>query len=325
MKALPNPPVGVRMVMEVICIMLKEKPDWDSAKKVLGNVNFLKQLQEYDKEAVFGLLKKLQPYLSNDLFTEESMLKISQAAAALCKWVHAMVIYSRVSREVEPKQRKLEEMTRTLLDKENLLKEKQASLRAVLDKVAELKKKLDETLADKAYWQQQMQTCQVQLVRASKLTTGLSDEEIRWKSDAEKLKKQVCSLSFSIHLEDCCAFKSILCVLFVQIENLVGDAFLSAACISYFGPFTGAYRQELTSQWVEGCRARGIPVTDNFSLVGTLGDPVQIRDWNLAGLPTDDVSIDSALLREFGQRWPLFIDPQGQVCLPIRFSDISLR
>jgi dynein heavy chain len=88
---------------------------------------------------------------------------------------------------------------------------------------------------------------------------------------------------------------------------------LSAACVSYYGAFTGSYRAALVAQWVEGCKAKGIPVTANYSLVQTLGDPVLIREWNLTGLPADSVSIDSALLREFGQRWPLFIDPQGQV------------
>lgn len=38
---------------------------------------------------------------------------------------------------------------------------------------------------------------------------------------------------------------------------------------------------------------KGIPRSDNFSLRDTLGDPVLIRAWNIAGLPTDSFSVDN--------------------------------
>ena len=34
-----------------------------------------------------------------------------------------------------------------------------------------------------------------------------------------------------------------------QTDLLVGDVFLSAACISYFGAFTGTYRDLLVAKW----------------------------------------------------------------------------
>jgi dynein heavy chain len=54
------------------------------------------------------------------------------------------------------------------------------------------------------------------LERAGKLTSGLSEEGVRWRATGEQLQK--------------------------QIELLVGDVFISAACIAYYGAFTGSYR-----------------------------------------------------------------------------------
>lgn len=49
----------------------------------------------------------------------------------------------------------------------------------------------------------------------------------------------------------------------------------------------------------------------NFSLQNILGEPVTIRQWNLCGLPTDQFSVDNAVVVFNSRRWPLMIDPQG--------------
>ena len=43
----------------------------------------------------------------------------------------------------------------------------------------------------------------------------------------------------------------------------------------------------------------------------TLGDPVKIRAWQIAGLPVDSFSIDNGIIVDNARRWPLMIDPQG--------------
>ena len=56
----------------------------------------------------------------------------------------------------------------------------------------------------------------------------------------------------------------------------------------------------------------GIHHSQNCTLVGTLGDPVKIRKWQIHGLPRDTLSVDNGVIVEYSKRWPLFIDPQGQ-------------
>lgn len=119
--------------------------------------------------------------------------------------------------------------------------------------------------------------------RAEKLVVLLADEGVRWGETVE--------------------------VISGEIERLVGNVFLSCACISYFGAFTGQYREKLVEKWVEGCLEREIPTSDDFTLVKTMGDPVVLRNWGIAGLPSDNVSSENGILTMQAERYALCIDP----------------
>uniref|UniRef100_A0A8C8RTF4 Uncharacterized protein n=1 Tax=Pelusios castaneus TaxID=367368 RepID=A0A8C8RTF4_9SAUR len=66
---------------------------------------------------------------------------------------------------------------------------------------------------------------------------------------------------------------------------------------------------------------KNIPCSENFSLSKTLGDPIKIRAWNIAGLPTDNFSVDNGVIVDNSRRWPLMIDPQGQANKWIKNSE----
>ncbi|XP_053376707.1 dynein axonemal heavy chain 3-like [Mercenaria mercenaria] len=126
----------------------------------------------------------------------------------------------------------------------------------------------------------------VKIERAEKLISGLGGEKERWTKNVEDLSE--------------------------TYDNIIGDVLLSASVVAYLGPFILAYRQECLKEWYTMCEEKGIPLSEQFSLSGTLGDPVKIRDWQIAGLPVDNFSTDNALIATSANRWPLMIDPQGQ-------------
>ena len=78
----------------------------------------------------------------------------------------------------------------------------------------------------------------------------------------------------------------------LEIGNVVGNVFVAAACVAYFGAFTSLYRHELISSWIQRCKELEIPVSDDFSLINVLADAFEIRQWNADGLPRDSVSIN---------------------------------
>ncbi|MGH0124048.1 UNVERIFIED_CONTAM: hypothetical protein FKN15_034456 [Acipenser sinensis] len=98
----------------------------------------------------------------------------------------------------------------------------------------------------------------------------------------------------------------------IKYTNLTGDVLLSSGMVAYLGAFTVDYRLECQKQWHILCKQRKVPCSEEFTLSNTLGDPVKIRAWQIAGLPVDSFSIDNGIIVSNSRRWPLMIDPQGQ-------------
>ena len=187
---------------------------------------------------------------------------------------------------VEPKKAKLREAEATLAEANAQLKEKQDALAAVIANVEALQAQLTQAQKEQKDLKDEAEITEKRLERAGKLTSALADEGVRWQETADSLAD--------------------------QIGLLVGDVFISAACIAYYGAFTGPYREALVSDWLDRCTEAGIPASENPTLRSTLASPVEVREWNIFGLPTDDVSVDNGILVTRGKRWPLMIDPQGQ-------------
>uniref|UniRef100_A0A6Q2WX96 Dynein axonemal heavy chain 12 n=1 Tax=Esox lucius TaxID=8010 RepID=A0A6Q2WX96_ESOLU len=302
-KSMKSPPSGVKLVMAAVCVMKELKPDkiadpagtgqkildyWGPSKKLLGDMNFLRDLKEYDKDKIpVHVMQKIRSeYMTNPDFDPAKVAKASSAAEGLCRWVTAMEIYDRVAKVVAPKKASLNEAQRSLATTMALLDEKRAELKEVEDRLALLQQTFEEKTKEKAQLEFQVDLCACKLERAEKLIGGLGGEKTRWSKAADDLQN--------------------------IYDNLTGDVLISAGVIAYLGAFTASFRQNCTKIWTTLCKSKNIPSSDDFSLSKTLGDPIKIRAWNIAGLPTDSFSIDNGIIVSNSRRWPLMIDPQGQ-------------
>ncbi|XP_070178052.1 dynein axonemal heavy chain 6-like [Littorina saxatilis] len=215
----------------------------------------------------------------------------------MCMWVRAMDLYARVFRTVEPKRLRLAQAESELAATMKTLKEKQDKLAAVEAKIAELQKSYDDSITEKQKLERNIATTGSRLKRASKLTSALADEQVRWSESVKQFNG--------------------------MIGNVVGDVFVAAACVAYYGAFTSVYRQELVSSWTEQCLIKKIPCTAGLTLENVLADPFEIRQWNTDGLPRDQVSTENAVLVTRARRWPLMIDPQEQANRWIRNREVK--
>ncbi|KAL6119092.1 dnah12 [Pungitius sinensis] len=302
-KSMKNPPSGVKLVMSAVCVMKEIKPDkivdpagtgkkvfdyWGPSKKLVGDMNFLRDLREYDKDNIpLPVMQKIRSeYMTNPDFNPSIVAKASSAAEGLCKWIKAMEVYDRVAKVVAPKKASLAEAQESLAATMVLLDQKRSELKEVEDRLAALQKTFEEKTEEKAQLEIQVDLCARKLERAEKLIGGLGGEKTRWSKAADDLQN--------------------------TYDNLTGDVLISAGVIAYLGAFTAGFRLDCTRSWSKLCQSKNIPSADEFSLSKTLGDPIEIRTWNIAGLPSDSFSIDNGVIVRNSRRWPLMIDPQGQ-------------
>ncbi|XP_063150960.1 dynein axonemal heavy chain 6 [Candoia aspera] len=297
-RVFTKPPDLVMTVMEAICILLNAKPDWATAKQLLGDSTFLKKLLEYDKENIKGaILLKLQKYINNPDFIPEKVEKVSKACKSMCMWVRAMDLYSRVVKVVEPKRQKLNAAQAELDATLSTLRDKQKKLRQVEEQIQELQDQFERSVNEKETLARTMALTQARLTRAGKLTAALGDEQVRWEESI---------LNFE-----------------AEISNITGNVFIAAACVAYYGAFTAQYRHLLRDCWIKQCQDLDIPISSDFSLINILGDSYEIRQWNTDGLPRDYISTENGILVTRGRRWPLMIDPQDQANRWIRNKEVK--
>lgn len=125
-KSMRNPPGGVKLALEAVCIMLgippDKKPDpdkpgqriidfWGPSIKLMSNTNFIDQLRSYDKDNIDVKIMKTirETYIPNENFQPDIVAKASSAAEGMCRWVRAMNTYDRVAKIVAPKKIALKE------------------------------------------------------------------------------------------------------------------------------------------------------------------------------------------------------------------------
>ncbi|GAB1599972.1 hypothetical protein Ahia01_000274700 [Argonauta hians] len=302
LKSMTNPPTIVKLIMESVCVMLsikaERKPDgasgkmiedfWGPSLKLLGDMKFLEKLKTYNKDnippAIMFRIRKT--YIPNPEFDPAVVAKASTACEGLCRWVRAMDVYDKVAKVVAPKKIKLAEAEHELGIQMQKLDEKRGQLKEVADKLQALNDKFEAMTQKKKELEDNIDICSKKLARAEQLIGGLGGEKVRWTNAAQALGE--------------------------LYDRITGDVLLSSGVVAYLGAFTVDYRQTIIKDWIVQCQEKNIPCSADFNLSACLGDQVKIREWQIAGLPADNFSIENGIITSGSRRWPLMIDPQGQ-------------
>jgi dynein heavy chain len=303
-KNLANPPAGVKLAMEAICVMFEVKPVkkndpnqagkkfddyWDASKSgpLADPKGLLDDLFNFDKDNMKeAVITKIQPYIDREDFDPAAIKKSSVACEALCMWTRAMHKYHFVAKAVEPKRRMLAAAEADLEQTMGKLRGAQAELKAVEDKLAQLEADYNGAIKKQSELAHEMEMCNIKLGNATKLIEGLGGEKERWTLTVAQLAE--------------------------KYELLPGDSLVAAGMVAYAGPFVAEYRVDFEILWRNTMEAEKIVFSEGANLVNVLGQPVTVQQWSVCGLPNDNLSVENGIILDTGRRWPLMIDPQRQ-------------
>ena len=301
-QSLKQPSQNIVLVLEFCCHMFNLKPKKNHMGKsqndqhgffelsrltLLGNPNqFLKDMIGFDKDNIDEkIVRKVNSMLSNPNFSMSDIAQASGALVGIMKWVQAMMKYHELLKIVNPKRAKVAEMNEKLAVVRARLAEKRKKLQEVEEMMAELQAQYEEKLDNERQLVAKIDDSNKKLVRAGKIIDGLADEKIRWEATVGKLEKDG--------------------------SLLIGDCLVAAGMIAYSGPFTAKFRTDMEEDWQKKIKNLGIKVSEGVSMKKIMEDPVVTKTWTMAQLPSDNLSIENAIIIFQSRRWPLMIDPQN--------------
>eukprot|EP00698_Gefionella_okellyi_P011840 TRINITY_DN3147_c1_g1_i1.p1 TRINITY_DN3147_c1_g1~~TRINITY_DN3147_c1_g1_i1.p1 ORF type:complete len:4456 (-),score=1211.74 TRINITY_DN3147_c1_g1_i1:43-11907(-) len=293
LKSFPKPTKDVVNVLNAVALLLSSPTHlqidltWTAMKRLMGRVDhFLEQLVHFDKDNIaHANIAAVRPYVLDDGFNGEAISYKSVAAAGLCEWVRNIVAYNEVYNFVQPKRDALAAANALLAKSQQSLKESQARLQKLNDRLAELTGQFQVASDEKNRVVAQAERTELRLELAGRLIGSLTDERERWQESIKDFAKR----EFTV----------------------VADVLYSAAFISYGGAFTKPYREVLQQQLASSLQVEGFNVSQT-NPTALLADEALVARWSKEGLPTDPTSVQNAAIVCNCIRWPLLIDPELQ-------------
>ena len=257
-------------------------------KRLLSNPNqLLKDLIGYDKDNIpETTVKKVTPMMDLPEMAQDKISAVSQALAPVRVWIVAMLKYHETLKVVNPLREQAAEMGEKLAVVQAALAEKRAKVKAIMDNLAALTQEQEELTAKAEKLQYDLEQCKLKMHRATKMIEGLAGEKERWNSTVARLTDEK--------------------------QFITGNCLVAAGMLCYAGPFISQFREKMEEFWREQMKELYIKYTDKINMRTVLGKDVVIRSWAVAGLPSDNLSIENGIIMFGSRRWPLMIDPQTQ-------------
>ncbi|XP_055023019.1 cytoplasmic dynein 2 heavy chain 1 [Boleophthalmus pectinirostris] len=285
-RSLRMPPDVIRDILEgVLRLMGIFDTSWVSMKSFLAKRGVREDIATFEarnitpeiRQSVEELLKR--NYAS---FDPKNAKRASAAAAPLAAWVTANVQYSHVLEKIEPLEREQAGLLENLRKTENRKNKLEDMLNSVGARVSELKEKFQCHTAEAAKLEAEVTKAQDTITAAEKLISQLDGEHTRWNAQMSEIKN--------------------------ELETLPIRAMLAAAFITYLSAAPEGRRRHCLETWMA---QSGLQKFDLRSFLCTESEQLI---WKSEGLPSDDLSMENALvilqINEFKSvACPFLIDP----------------
>ncbi|KAB1272094.1 Cytoplasmic dynein 2 heavy chain 1 [Camelus dromedarius] len=283
-RSLRMPPDVIRDILEgVLRLMGIFDTSWVSMKSFLAKRGVRDDIATFDarnipkeiRESVEELLFK-----NKGSFDPKNAKRASTAAAPLAAWVKANVQYSHVLERIQPLETEQAGLELNLRKTEDRKRKLEELLNSVGQKVSDLKEKFQSRTSEAAKLEAEVSKAQETIKAAEVLINQLDREHKRWNAQVAEITE--------------------------ELATLPKRAQLAAAFITYLSAAPEDLRKSCLEEWT---KSAGLA---EFNLRRFLCTESEQLIWKSEGLPSDDLSIENALVILQSRVCPFLIDPSSQ-------------
>ncbi|XP_042221258.1 cytoplasmic dynein 2 heavy chain 1-like isoform X2 [Homarus americanus] len=289
-RSLRAPPVVIRDILEgVLRLMGVQDTSWNSMKTFLAQRGIKEEIRNYDPRDVSIEGRKSVEKLLVDRsssFDPATAKRASTAAAPLAAWVKANVRFSYVLEKVKPLEKEQNILQRNLERAEVEIGELSSGLDDVDKKVAKLTEKMNRSTKEAAEVEFHLNKAKETISAAESLVTKLEGEYQRWSQQVSELDS--------------------------GLSGLPREALLAASFITYLSEAPEDKRKATMAHW-----SQLLEVSD-FDLRKFLSSEREQLQWKAEGLPSDQLSIENALVILQTEMRPFLIDPSSRATTWLR-------
>uniref|UniRef100_A0A3Q1BV91 Cytoplasmic dynein 2 heavy chain 1 n=1 Tax=Amphiprion ocellaris TaxID=80972 RepID=A0A3Q1BV91_AMPOC len=284
-RSLRMPPDVIRDILEgVLRLMGIFDTSWVSMKSFLAKRGVREDIVTFEARNITPEIRQSVEELLNRnkaSFDPKNAKRASAAAAPLAAWVKANVQYSLVLERIEPLEREQAGLLENLRKTESRKNKLEDQLNTVGAKVNELKEKFQCHTAEAAKLETEVTKAQETITAAQQLISQLDGEHTRWNA-------QVMS-----EIKD-------------ELDTLPIRALLAAAFITYLSAASEDRRRNCLETWMAQSGLQ------KFDLRSFLCSESEQLIWKSQGLPSDDLSMENALVILQSVACPFLIDPSSR-------------
>ncbi|XP_058489722.1 dynein cytoplasmic 2 heavy chain 1 isoform X1 [Solea solea] len=290
-RSLRMPPDVIRDILEgVLRLMGIFDTSWVSMKSFLAKRGVREDIATFEARNINPEIRQSVEELLNRnkaSFDPKNAKRASAAAAPLAAWVTANVQYSHVLERIEPLEREQAGLHENLRKTENRKNKLEDQLNSVGAKVSDLKDKFQCHTAEAAKLEAEVTKAQDTISAAQQLISQLDGEHTRWNTQMSEIKN--------------------------ELDTLPVRTMLAAAFITYLSAAPEDRRRDSLETWMAQSGLQ------KFDLRSFLCSESEQLIWKSEGLPSDDLSMENALvilqinaLKLRSVACPFLIDPSSR-------------